>query len=387
MALNDNEKSLINNIITLERRCPWTTPPGARIDTLELASGSDLLRVNAITKELAAYAGLDKYCLVVCEAKQPVGKCAGIQTDLNSKESFIELDSDIMWSPKAVVATLCHEISHAWLDDKSIALTKTSENEILTDITAIYLGFGKLLLNGNWVKMKTETIERSLSLGYLNKQDLCFVYVAISVMRGISVADICEGLNQNVRKLVRNIAVDFCNMDDASTTDKLLSELRQIISYTENSYAKSLRSSSAQIEGEILGVRREMHLKNKRLDFLNYLNYSLEAKTIEELRDTVSSAIVVSKFINQNARVDGAPIEQDLSHFNSFICPYDKTALRVPEGAGEVLLRCPKCNGRFTHDSKLLDVSSGNRARANSQSQGCAVFLLIFPFLSFLVGL
>jgi hypothetical protein len=47
-----------------------------------------------------------------------------------------------------VVAIVCHEITHHYLFSKKVFLKETSENELLTDIGAIYLGFGNYLLRG-----------------------------------------------------------------------------------------------------------------------------------------------------------------------------------------------------------------------------------------------
>lgn len=49
---------------------------------------------------------------------------------------------------ETVIATLIHEITHYFLLSQDIKIKDRKENEILTDITTIYLGFGKLMFEG-----------------------------------------------------------------------------------------------------------------------------------------------------------------------------------------------------------------------------------------------
>lgn len=70
---------------------------------------------------------------------------------------------------KQKIAILAHEISHFYLIYKhKIYLPTTNENELLTELNAIYTGFGLLLLNGyeTYEKRKGNTILKS-RVGYI----------------------------------------------------------------------------------------------------------------------------------------------------------------------------------------------------------------------------
>ena len=48
----------------------------------------------------------------------------------------------------SILATLCHECTHHFLHEKGIWLPDTQDNEYLTDVTAIYVGFGEIIKKG-----------------------------------------------------------------------------------------------------------------------------------------------------------------------------------------------------------------------------------------------
>lgn len=65
----------------------------------------------------------------------------------SSNDFFVELQSQYREDPKAIAAVLAHEIAHIFLHRNKIHFPNTFENEILTDTTAVYLGFGHTILN------------------------------------------------------------------------------------------------------------------------------------------------------------------------------------------------------------------------------------------------
>ncbi len=60
---------------------------------------------------------------------------------------FISNDN-IRQSPKQKLAILAHEITHAFLFHHKIHLEEELKNEMLTDIAAVYIGFGNILIAG-----------------------------------------------------------------------------------------------------------------------------------------------------------------------------------------------------------------------------------------------
>ena len=81
-------------------------------------------------------------------------------------------------------AILAHEMTHAFLVYRGVILGDRDENEIFTDVTAIFIGLGKLLLNGIFVE-SGEYEGQVYSLGYLPHQLVSYCYGRVNTARGI----------------------------------------------------------------------------------------------------------------------------------------------------------------------------------------------------------
>lgn len=81
----------------------------------------------------------------------------------------------------AIGTILAHEISHAFLAEKNIFLADNKENEMLTDITAIAFGLGKLTLNGLFADIDSETLRCHLS--YLSIDLMTYCYRKTALLR------------------------------------------------------------------------------------------------------------------------------------------------------------------------------------------------------------
>lgn len=78
----------------------------------------------------------------------------------------------------AVAGILSHEMTHALLYQNGIWLNDPDENEAFTDLTAVFVGLGKLLLNGY--------IGEDFVLGYLSPELIAYSYKKISTSRMIN---------------------------------------------------------------------------------------------------------------------------------------------------------------------------------------------------------
>jgi hypothetical protein len=59
-----------------------------------------------------------------------------------SNEFFVELQSQHRFAAKAIAAILAHEVAHIFLHRCGVRFPDEFENEVLTDTTAVYVGFG-----------------------------------------------------------------------------------------------------------------------------------------------------------------------------------------------------------------------------------------------------
>lgn len=107
-------------------------------------------------------------------------KYAGIYYDnkyhTDEKEVVINIQNDMTMD--TVISILAHESTHYLLMSNKIQLKDRLENECLTDITAIVLGFGKFMKEGYRISNKViydEEFHRSVKkdrVGYLSYKDV-----------------------------------------------------------------------------------------------------------------------------------------------------------------------------------------------------------------------
>jgi len=117
----------------------------------------DCLAMQTVAKEIAEFIGLEDFTFIVTTAKQKENVGGHIDLSTSGREVFVEVDSEVMEFPDTTAAALCHEICHKWLQVNNIHSVIEIDNEILTDISCVFLGFGKIMLNGcNVTKVRNE---------------------------------------------------------------------------------------------------------------------------------------------------------------------------------------------------------------------------------------
>ena len=92
---------------------------------------------------------------------------------------------------------LAHEMTHALLLPKGIALQDSAENECLTDMAAVYFGLGKLLLNGS--------LDEGGGLGYLSPDLIAYSIKKACVQHAIDVQTALSNLTNEARGLFERV--------------------------------------------------------------------------------------------------------------------------------------------------------------------------------------
>lgn len=99
----------------------------------------------------------------------------GLYND-STKEISLYLNANLSF--ETVISILIHECTHYYLFSKGIKLNDRIQNEILTDFTAVYLGFGEFLEKGykeiRYVIYENETqrLVDSEKVGYVGYKDI-----------------------------------------------------------------------------------------------------------------------------------------------------------------------------------------------------------------------
>lgn len=84
-----------------------------------------------------------------------------------------------------ILAILMHEITHDYLYYNNIMLDNELENEILTDLASVYLGFGYFLRNGYTPIYYTDdsNIKRYIKIGYVNPLSIKYAIKKSALIR------------------------------------------------------------------------------------------------------------------------------------------------------------------------------------------------------------
>lgn len=102
-------------------------------------------------------------------------------------------------SPHILGATLAHELAHHFLINKGIYYPDVAENERMTDFATVFLGLGKLTLNGynpmQWsIRRGDKIINYSYKVGYLSSQEIADAMVHVCAFRSIPLSEIKANL-------------------------------------------------------------------------------------------------------------------------------------------------------------------------------------------------
>lgn len=193
-------------------------------------------------KRIGKFLGLDGLIFIIGFSKQDDGIGGHIELQDDSKDVFVEISPEMREFPQSILATLGHEITHKYLHThrlyKSYDKQDELDNEVLTDIAAVYLGLGKLMMNGCEVQKSSmvyrgngfETITQTFQSGYLTRNQFSVVYKLVTSMRGTSNAVAADGLSGEARRaLVTDVypykkffKIPFGDPEHTSSTNDLV---------------------------------------------------------------------------------------------------------------------------------------------------------------------
>ena len=385
----------INKIIYLESKL------GERVNYQilepEPLPSTNILTLQAVAKSIAGFIGLNNYTFIVAIAKLKKGVGGHIELKQSDREVFIEVSEDAMKYDHSILATLAHEITHKYLYINGISsghdLFKEYENEILTDLSSVYLGLGKLLLNGceckkesrEFLYNETRTTTESYKCGYLNRDQLAFIYRFVCAMRKISPTIYERNLTsesiETIRKIESNYSyffnqnfheVDFEKKAEdllhsaVSDTQFILSNIEKNILYIQKSMIKVvknfLRQKHKRMNTIKLTTNRMVNKSdyNPCMKFLHAQRFDLSiSKFISEIKDISSEADdyqnKVIEIVNCIQSSDDFFPQSSSDMFNIISCRNCGSKLRLPENKTRLIAICPKCQYKFvTSTSKLI---------------------------------
>ena len=92
------------------------------------------------------------------------------------------------YSYEQIIAILCHECMHHFLFSKSIKLDIENDNEILTDVATVYMGFYLYMRKGYKETVKEETLSDrkkilTTKIGYIDTFQIDYIYGIVQKLR------------------------------------------------------------------------------------------------------------------------------------------------------------------------------------------------------------
>jgi hypothetical protein len=179
---------------------------------------------DRITRRLLQYAGLHEFDVKISlfedseiESSGDATRCEGIAgcfLGLADGCCHLGLNADLLPDVEKLAAVMAHEVAHAFRAHHGLGRADRDEEELLTDVTMAYLGFGVLSVNGSYRFRKsgrlvgqTSHVEWSTSrVGYLPPQAHSFLLgcqIAVRALDDRARGEIYGQLETNQAAFVR----------------------------------------------------------------------------------------------------------------------------------------------------------------------------------------
>lgn len=123
----------------------------------------DEMALTALADDILKHCGFRPASLFVSVVDYDPDDHATGQYQIRGNQSSIQIQQLPNMDMDEVLAVLIHECMHFFLHCRGLTMPTTQENEYLTDITGVYMGFGEYMRKGYG------------RVGYLSKGDLIYV--------------------------------------------------------------------------------------------------------------------------------------------------------------------------------------------------------------------
>jgi len=349
--------------------------------------------IQNAAKTIARHVELSDLMFVISVTAQDPSIAGHIELRYGEPSVFVEISNSICAYKDAVLATLCHEVSHKFLHVNGIRHGNLqTEQEFLTDVAAVYLGMGKIMLNGCECQSsdtksegnKTVTTTRTLRTGYISRECFAFVYRLICAMRRIPPAQFLAGLSAPAKQAVsecEQLYGEWFRSDYHSPKEieKLCTDLRGAL---EDGQAKlaardyTLRHAGEfinELQASVRDSHKPLVKADRRILEFQTPNHNPHLRFLGciETRETVNELIAQSNNQAENGRLNSQQLQTlaENSHSSDYEiveCPVDQTKLRVPSGRKRLRVICTVCKYKFIASTEKSHAApqAANRPRS-----------------------
>jgi hypothetical protein len=173
-------------------------------------------------EQVKTYCGLDQADIPLVQTGSLPSQAGGLVVD-HGRQALgtyswggrhapeITYAAKLLQNPQSFIATMAHELAHHLLDTGAAEPPPIDqdEDEHLTDLTAVYLGFGVFLANSAF-NMQTEANGWSYSRqGYLPEQDLVFALAIFLKVKQLDPAPALKYLKADLGNMLRRAMHDL----------------------------------------------------------------------------------------------------------------------------------------------------------------------------------
>lgn len=346
---------------------------------------SNIVSIQNCGKEIASHLEMPNLTFVISYVKQKENVGGHIQLD-NSSEVFIEIDADFKNDPEMVLSILSHEICHKYLQKHSIKLSPVLENEILTDLTTVYTGLGKLSLNGCEKTMvtihdlgnnKTQTTRQKKRTGYVSRDDFAFAYALVSRLKKNPDNSTLKDLDPDARAMVQHhlngedlklamltsekltVSINTLQNELVLSTHKSLADLDLNLRYLKNVFFNLLTKQVKEYHNSLLEFnelsKKVSELSNSEDGILLIETYLMnndiekmhtklkgEHERINELKSAIGSMLLSDKLLIENLNLGSF----SNTALNIFECPVCSNKMKIQENK-VAKVNCSNCGYKF----------------------------------------
>lgn len=330
----------------------------------------DLIFLEREASSMLKFVGLYEYFPVIKIAETGENTGGRIKLD-HSKQVYIDINKKILDNKERVLAVLAHEICHKLLYVNGLYYPDNEiENEYLADLATIYVGFGKISLNGCYKEHTTSSIIEGSEtrhvnkIGYLTLHQFAKAYNIVCKIYNIKGAKKDNRLNSIALNKVKTAKPRILS-NFKTITDK---DLKEVMRKAQEKDANLIRLVNI---AEFILNKIKDDINNKQLDYESELtrpflsglsDRQIQAMESVEKYDNIiftpDETVILhalDSFINKTyGQVD--TWEDDINlHLLDIECPICK--YKKVKGLKEnkkAYLKCPNCNNYFMWNGEKI---------------------------------
>jgi hypothetical protein len=329
-------------------------------------------------KVISQHIGLADFTFIISVTAHDANVAGHIELAHDGDDVFVELSRDVCEYKDAVLATLCHELCHKFLHVNGIKHgTDRIEQEFLNDVAAVYLGLGKIMLNGCACESsqtrtegnRTTTTTHTFKTGYISRECFAFVYRLVCAMRGISSEMFLAGLSPAAREAVLKCEREYC--DWFRPEYRVRENVAKLADDLNNAVVKC--QDDAAVRHQIVRrVEKQLEAVRVRINEVHKPLVEAQQKILEmaqpepnphlsfirclESRESIAECISRSEYQLQDLWLEGRQIEAVASSLPQVRhaeaseiveCPSCGANLRVPENRKRLLVTCSSSTCKY----------------------------------------